>query len=99
MMMNNYSDTPAISIVMAVHDNADDIERHLPLFLQQEYKGEVQVVIVDDSSTDGTSDVLKRFCHQHNNIYVELGAVPTIPDQPGGVDPEEPEEPESKKVR
>lgn len=30
----------------------------------------------------------------HNNIYVELGAVPTIPDQPGGVDPEEPEEPE-----
>lgn len=31
---------------------------------------------------------------EHNNIYVELGAVPTIPDQPGGVDPEEPEEPE-----
>ncbi len=30
----------------------------------------------------------------HNNIYVELGAVPTIPDQPGGVDPDEPEEPE-----
>ena len=25
---------------------------------------------------------------------MELGAVPTIPDQPGGVDPEEPEEPE-----
>ena len=57
---------------MAVHDNADDIERHLPLFLQQEYKGEVQVVIVDESSTDGTSDVLKRFCHQHNNIYVSF---------------------------
>ena len=30
----------------------------------------------------------------HNNIFVELGAVPTIPDQPGGVDPDEPDEPD-----
>lgn len=68
--MDTNKEKTGISIVIAVHDNADELERHLPLFLSQDYEGEVQVVIVDESSTDGTSDVLKRFCHQHDNIYV-----------------------------
>lgn len=50
------------------------------------YDGQVHTYTSDLS---GNEQVL-----EHNNIYVELGAVPTIPDQPGGVDPEEPEEPE-----
>ena len=50
------------------------------------YDGQVHTYTSDLS---GDEQVLA-----HNNIYVELGAVPTIPDQPGGVDPEEPEEPE-----
>lgn len=50
------------------------------------YDGQVHTYTSDLSGND---QVLA-----HNNIYVELGAVPTIPDQPGGVDPEEPEEPE-----
>lgn len=50
------------------------------------YDGQVHTYTSDLS---GNEQVLA-----HNNIYVELGAVPTIPDQPGGVDPEEPEEPE-----
>lgn len=50
------------------------------------YGGQVHTYTSDLS---GNEQVLA-----HNNIYVALGAVPTIPDQPGGVDPEEPEEPE-----
>lgn len=50
------------------------------------YDGQVHTYTSDLS---GNEQVLA-----HNNIYVELGTVPTIPDQPGGVDPEEPEEPE-----
>ena len=50
------------------------------------YDGQVHTYTSDLS---GNEQVLA-----HNNIYVELGAVPTIPDQPGGVDPDEPEEPE-----
>ena len=50
------------------------------------YDGQVHTYTSDLSGNEQVSE--------HNNIYVELGAVPTIPDQPGGVDPEEPEEPE-----
>lgn len=50
------------------------------------YDGQVHTYTSDLSSNEQVME--------HNNIYVELGAVPTIPDQPGGVDPEEPAEPE-----
>ena len=50
------------------------------------YDGQVHTYTSDLSSNEQVME--------HNNIYVELGAVPTIPDQPGGVDPEEPTEPE-----
>lgn len=50
------------------------------------YEGQVHTYICDLSDNE---QVLA-----HNNIFVELGAVPTIPDQPGGVDPDEPDEPD-----
>lgn len=50
------------------------------------YEGQVHTYTCDLSDNE---QVLT-----HNNIFVELGAVPTIPDQPGGVDPDEPDEPD-----
>lgn len=50
------------------------------------YEGQVHTYTCDLSDNE---QVLA-----HNNIFVELGAVPTIPDQPGGVDPDEPNEPD-----
>ena len=50
------------------------------------YEGQVHTYTCDLSDNE---QVLA-----HNNIFVELGAVPTIPDQPGGVDPDEPDEPD-----
>ncbi len=53
------------------------------------YEGQVHTYTCDLSDNE---QVLA-----HNNIFVELGAVPTIPDQPGGVDPDEPDEPDEPK--
>ena len=50
------------------------------------YEGQVHTYTCDLSDNE---QVLA-----HNNIFVELGAVPTIPDQPGGVDPDETDEPD-----
>ena len=50
------------------------------------YEGQVHTYTCDLSDNE---QVLA-----HNNIFVELGAVPTIPDQPGSVDPDEPDEPD-----
>ena len=60
---------------MAVHDNAQELERNLPAFLTQDYAPGYEIIIVDESSTDETEDVLKRFKHQHNNLYTTF-----IPD-------------------
>lgn len=60
---------PAISIIMAVHDNASELERNLPVLLGQDYAPGYEVIVVDESSTDDTEDILKRFKNRNNNLY------------------------------
>lgn len=64
-------DTPTdigISIVVACHDNASELERNLPLLLQQQYTN-FEVIVVDESSTDDTDDVLKQLKAKYANLY------------------------------
>ena len=60
---------PGFSVIISVHDNAMEIERNLPAFLEQKYSGNFEVVVIDESSTDETSDVLKRFKNKYANLY------------------------------
>lgn len=66
---------PGFSIIIPVHDNAMEIERNLPAFLEQKYSGKYEVIVVDESSTDETEDVLKRLKSQYSNLYTTF-----IPD-------------------
>ena len=66
---------PGFSIIIPVHDNAMEIERNLPAFLEQKYSGKYEVIVVDESSTDETEDVLKRLKSQYTNLYTTF-----IPD-------------------
>ena len=59
---------PGFSIIISVHDNAMEIERNLPAFLEQKYSGDFEVVVIDESSTDETSDVLKRLQNKQDNL-------------------------------
>jgi len=49
------------SIILAVHNSADKLEQNLPAFLDIASEAGAQVIVVDDMSTDETSDVLTRF--------------------------------------
>lgn len=60
---------PRFSIVITVHDNAEELERNLPVILAQEYEPGFEVVVVDESSTDDTEDVIKRLRNKHPNLY------------------------------
>lgn len=60
---------PPLSVIMSVHDNAPELERHLPALLTQDYAPGYEVIVVDESSTDGTEDTLKRLKLQHPNLY------------------------------
>ncbi|NPD91386.1 glycosyltransferase [Xylanibacter muris] len=61
---------PGFSVVMSVHDNCAEIRKNLPLILSQQYNGEFEVIVVDESSTDDTGDILKQLKSEYPNLYV-----------------------------
>lgn len=60
---------PSFSIILAVHDQPDEVERNLPKFLDQQYDGDFQVVVVNKSADDETEDILKRLSQRYSNLY------------------------------
>ncbi|RRD00867.1 glycosyltransferase [Prevotella sp. OH937_COT-195] len=50
-----------VSVIIAVHDNAEELESNLPAFLGQDYPPGFEIIVVAAKSEDGTEDVLKRF--------------------------------------
>ncbi|MBQ9215445.1 MAG: glycosyltransferase [Prevotella sp.] len=59
----------SLSIIMTVYDQASDIESNLPSVLTQDYGGDYQVIVVDETSTDSTEDVLKLLKDAHPRLY------------------------------
>ena len=57
------------SVIMTVFDNGSAIEQHLPAFLTQTYEPGYEVIVVDESSTDQTDDVLKFSKQQYPHLY------------------------------
>lgn len=54
---------------MAVYEQASQLEANLPVFLTNTYESGYEVIIVDESSTDETDDVLKLLKQDHPNLY------------------------------
>ena len=53
---------PAVTVLMAAYNYARFIERSLDGVLQQEYPADrLDVIVVDDSSTDDTPEILERY--------------------------------------
>lgn len=63
------SPLPAISVVIAAHDMAYELEHNLPILLEQDYAPGFEVIVVDESSTDGTDNVLTRLKQRYTNLY------------------------------
>lgn len=57
------------SIIMTVYDQARELKENLPAFLQQEYEAGYEVIVVDESSTDETPDVLKLLKNDYPHLY------------------------------
>lgn len=60
---------PPLSVIITVHDNADDLSKHLPLFLSQDYPADFQVIIVMEKGDVETENVIKRFA-DNTHLYV-----------------------------
>lgn len=58
-----------LSIILTVHDQGYELERNLPLLLSQKYDANFEVIVVDESSTDNTDDVLTLLKNKYPNLY------------------------------
>lgn len=66
--MNNAKKKAGFSVIIAVYDQAPELAEHLPSLLAQQYE-DYEVIVVDESSTDETADVLKQMKDSHPQLY------------------------------
>ena len=59
---------PPITIIFTPHDNAQELAKNLPLYLNQDYPADFQVIVVAPQNDHETSDVLKRFA-SNSHLY------------------------------
>lgn len=71
--------SPMVSIVVCAKNEADNLRRHLPLLLQQQYPC-FEVLVVDDGSNDDTQSVLASFKAQYTDL---LNFIYINPDEKG----------------
>ena len=51
---------PSVAVVIVAQEEADKLRKHLPLFLEQHYPSDYQVIVVDIHSTDGTRKLMEE---------------------------------------
>lgn len=60
---------PPVSIIIYAKNDSENLKRHLPALLSQDYP-DYQVIVINDGSTDETDDTLKFLQNQYNHLYV-----------------------------
>lgn len=59
---------PAVSIIVCAHNEYDNLQDYLSILLEQDYPC-YEVIVVDDSSEDGSDLLLERWSRQYGNLY------------------------------
>ena len=58
-----------ISVIVLTYNQKSTIKSCLESILKQEVNLNFEVLIGDDSSTDGTSDICEKFALKHSNVF------------------------------
>ena len=58
-----------ITVLITAHDNLQELERNLPMFLRQQYAADYQVIVVCQSTDGETQDYLKRMAAENPLLY------------------------------
>ncbi|HLQ06324.1 MAG TPA: glycosyltransferase [Nitrososphaerales archaeon] len=54
-------ETPKVSVIIPAYNEADGIDECLGSILKQDYRGTVEVIVVDDGSTDSTAAAASKY--------------------------------------
>lgn len=68
--MNEAGTYNTLSILMPVHNEARTLREIIRRVLQSPIDLDIELVCVDDGSTDGSGDLLKQLASEHDNIRV-----------------------------
>jgi glycosyltransferase involved in cell wall biosynthesis len=68
--INNNSNKPLVSIVTVVLNNKKFLEKSILSVLNQNYKN-IELIIIDGGSTDGTLDIIKKYKSKINFLISE----------------------------
>jgi cellulose synthase/poly-beta-1,6-N-acetylglucosamine synthase-like glycosyltransferase len=69
---------PAVSIIVSMHNEQTNIEGCLHSLLQQRYPQEkMEIILVNDRSTDKTAELLEKFSRENKNIHtIDIKEIP-----------------------
>ena len=59
----------SVSVLITVHDQAQEIREKLPAYLTQNYDSGYEVIVIDETSTDETPDVLKILREEYPKLH------------------------------
>ncbi|MGA2622760.1 MAG: glycosyltransferase [Bacteroidota bacterium] len=60
---------PTVSIIVAARNEEERIEQCLASLVRLEYPGDkIEIIVVDDRSTDRTPEIIRKFSKQHNSV-------------------------------
>jgi len=63
------TDKRSFSIIMTVYDQAQELESNLPTILSLKYEPGYEVIVVDETSTDNTEEILKLMKKDYSHLY------------------------------
>lgn len=66
----NEKENPLVSIIVPVYNTVEYVEECILSILSQSYKN-IELILVNDGSIDGSGDICKKFEHLPNVIYIE----------------------------
>ena len=74
-LLENSTQNP-VSVVVCAYNEAENLRRHLPRLLEQNYRS-LNVVVVNDNSSDKTEYVLSSFQDKHPTLHIVRLTTPT----------------------
>lgn len=67
--IDTLEDREPITVIITAHDNLYELQHNMPMFLQQKYPADYQVIVVCQSTDAETQDYLKQMAAENPHLY------------------------------